>query len=414
MKALHCLLATLLAASLGQLAAQTPAYPSCNGLVMAGYQGWFSTPDDGLGRGWHHYQKKGKFEPGYVSVDFWPDVSDYHKTYETAFFRPDGSKARVYSPADPSTADLHFRWMKEYGIDGVYLQRFVSEIRHEKGKRHFDTVLENALSAASRYGRAVSIMYDLSGCSSADMDIVMNDWTDIRRRFALDDPGRNPTYLHHRNRPLLAVWGVGFNDNRKYTTGDVQRLVRRLKESGLSLLIGVPYYWRTLDRDTLPDSSLHEVIADSDVVMPWAVGRYNGESYARIAATVLEGDLRWCRDRDVDYMPLAFPGFSWGNLKESPSVYNQIPREKGTFFWKQVAGARTAGAGSLYVAMFDEIDEGTAIFKTLGQEEVPGNASGRFVGIETGLPSDYYLWLTGQAGNWFNGKSGYGTALPRR
>ena len=404
----------LLLALLLTHAASAQTYTTVNGLVMAGYQGWFSTPDDGLDRSWHHYQKKGKFEPGYASVDFWPDVSEYEKTYETAFLLPDGTRARVYSPADAGTVDRHFHWMKQYGIDGVYLQRFVSEIRHEKGKRHFDTVLENALRAAHTYGRAVSIMYDLSGCTAADLAIVAQDWVAIRRRFGLDDPARNPTYLRHRNKPLVAVWGVGFNDNRKYATADVQQLIIKLKETELSLLIGVPYYWRTLDKDTLPDTLLHDLIRSCDVVMPWAVGRYNGETYTKTAAPVLEGDIRWCRTNGVDYMPLAFPGFSWGNLKDSPSVYNQIPREKGAFFWKQVAGARAAGAQSLYVAMFDEIDEGTAIFKTLREGETPLNGSGRFIGIESGLSTDYYLWLTGQAGDWFHGKPGYGPTMPSR
>ena len=40
-----------------------------------------------------------------------------------------------------------------------------------------------------------------------------------------------------------------------------------------------------------------------------------------------------------------------------------IPRNKGSFLWKQLMGAIRAGAEMIYVAMFDEIDEGTAIFK---------------------------------------------------
>lgn len=61
-------------------------YDSYTGLVMAGYQGWFNTPDDGANRGWYHYKGKKGFCPGSSSVDYWPDVSEYEKTYKTEFF----------------------------------------------------------------------------------------------------------------------------------------------------------------------------------------------------------------------------------------------------------------------------------------------------------------------------------------
>ena len=48
----------------------------------------------------------------------------------------------------------------------------------------------------------------------------------------------------------------------------------------------------------------------------------------------------------------------------------------------------------IYVAMFDEIDEGTAIFKT---SKFPPGDSGKFVGLEKDIPADYYLYLTGLA-----------------
>jgi len=44
-----------------------------------------------------------------------------------------------------------------------------------------------------------------------------------------------------------------------------------------------------------------------------------------------------------------------------------------------------------YVAMFDEVDEGTAIFKVTSSPPVQGH----FVGYE-GLPSDWYLRLVGE------------------
>ena len=99
--------------------------------------------------------------------------------------------------------------------------------------------------------------------------------------------------------------------------------------------------------------------------------------------------------RGVDYAPLAFPGFSWKNMN-GPKA-NTIPRERGNFFWKQVAGAKNAGAEMLYVAMFDEMNEGTSIFKCATTDHLPLNGDGSFTGIDADLGSDYYLWLTGQA-----------------
>lgn len=393
-----------------------PQYTSYNGLVMAGYQGWFAAQGDESGRGWHHYQKKDKFEPGNASIDFWPDVKEYSKTYPTAFRYADGKPAYVYSPYDESSVDLHFKWMKEYGIDGVFMQRFLVEIKSEKGKRHFNQVLANALKAARKYKRALCIMYDLSGATSADMSLLINDWNELQQQFDLFNTKTNPTYLHHAGKPLLAIWGVGFNDGRNYTIADVQTVVGKLKGStnNVSILLGVPYYWRTMTKDTEPSEQLHPLIKSVDVIMPWAVGRYNAQTYASVAEHTLPDDIAWCAANHVDYVPLVFPGFSWGNLKNSPAVYNQIPRLKGDFLWQQVAGAKQAGAKSLYVAMFDEVDEGTAIFKTQKEGKLPLNAEGKFVEIEADLDSDYYLWLIGQAANWFHGRQGYSVQKPAR
>jgi hypothetical protein len=46
----------------------------------------------------------------------------------------------------------------------------------------------------------------------------------------------------------------------------------------------------------------------------------------------------------------------------------------------------------MYVAMFDEMDEGTCIFKV--DNNPPSGGGSSFLNYE-GLPSDYYLWLTG-------------------
>ncbi|QRR01425.1 glycoside hydrolase family 71/99-like protein [Dyadobacter sandarakinus] len=391
-------------------------FKSYKGLVMAGYQGWFTAEGDGADRGWHHYQKSGRFEPGFASVDFWPDVTEYAKTYNTAFKYANGEVAKVYSPYDEESVDLHFKWMKEHDIDGVYMQRFVGEVKSEKGKNHFNKVLANALKASKKYGRALSIMYDLSGSSSADMDFLAKDWEELQQQFALFDNIKNPTYLRHNGRPLLAIWGVGFNDGRNYTVADIQKLMEKVKgpTKKASVLLGVPYYWRTLEKDTENTPLLHQLIKSADIIMPWAVGRYNAGSYTSVAGPTLPGDIAWCKTNNIDYAPLVFPGFSWGNLKNDKSLYNQIPRAKGDFLWQQIAGAKGSGAQSLYVAMFDEVDEGTAIFKTKKEGETPLNAEGKFVGIEADLPADHYLWLTGQGAKWFHGAAGYSAQKPVR
>src|SRR5207302_7011434 len=90
-------------------------------------------------------------------------------------------------------------------------------------------------------------------------------------------------------------------------------------------------------------------------------------------------------------LPVVFPGFSWHNLRPQ-SALDEISRLKGRFLWKQFGEAKKAGATMLYVAMFDEMDEGTAIFKCTN--DPPAGAS-RFLTLE-GLPSDHYLWLTGR------------------
>src|SRR5690349_17692999 len=98
----------------------TSHFPTYEGRVMAGYQGWFRAEGDGSGQGWTHYSERGTLTAATWHPDFWPDVSEYEKTYPTALTNADGSVARLFSSVDQSTTDLHFKWMQQYGIDGVF------------------------------------------------------------------------------------------------------------------------------------------------------------------------------------------------------------------------------------------------------------------------------------------------------
>ena len=176
-------------------------------------------------------------------------------------------------------------------------------------------------------------------------------------------------------------------------------------------MLGVPTYWRDFGFDAINNDSLHTVIKKCAIVAPWFVGRYDMKQYPEFNKHIV-GDVKWCKENHVDYVPLAFPGFSWRNMN-GPHA-RTIDRENGNFFWQQVSGAKKAGAQMLYIAMFDEMNEGTSIFKCVTKSHLPLNPDGSFVEIDDNLKSDYYLWLAGQAANWFHGKGKYKDVKPVR
>ena len=365
------------------------------GKVMVGYQGWFNCPGDGAKLGWKHWSRNRNkpFGPGNVTIDLWPDVSelDPDELYQTGFQYADGSSASVFSSANRKTVLRHFHWMKEYGIDGAFLQRFAVGLSGPASLKNNDTVLAHVRDGAKQSGRAFAVMYDLSGLRSGQVQRVREDW--IRLRSTLNVT-KDSTYLHHNDRPLVAVWGVGFSDNRNYSLKECAELVQWLKSSGCSVMLGVPSFWRERKRDALDDPALHEILKSADVLSPWTIGRYRTpEEATRHASMTWRPDLNWCREEKVDFLPVVFPGFSWHNLHGG--MLDQIARLKGEFFWSQIKAAKSIGCEMIYVAMFDEVDEATAIFKCTNKP--PTGNGGEFITYE-GLPSDHYLKLTGKAG----------------
>jgi hypothetical protein len=369
------------------------------GKVMCGYQGWFGVPGDGSSaRGWRHWTKgRGELTDGNAKVDLWPDVSELlpGDRFPTGFQMADGKPAEVFSSYKKTTVVKHFEWMRDYGIDGVFVQRFTVGLRNSPNFKHNNTVLANCREGANANGRAYAVMYDLSGMPAGQMDNVMQDWRALRREMAMTE---DPAYLHHHGKPVVAVWGIGFNDQREYTLDECRRLIEFLKNDpeagGCTVMIGVPARWRTLSGDAVRDPRLLEIAAMADVISPWTVGRYvNPAGAVDYAAKSLKPDQAWCHERGIDYLPVVFPGFSWHNMYGGES--GQIPRLSGQFLWTQFCEAKRANTSMVYVAMFDEVDEGTAIFKCVN--DVPVGRESKFVTFE-GLPSDYYLKLVGAGG----------------
>ena len=313
----HTLLVVSLILSSAAFAAGTrhagnPVYPTYDGRVMAGYQGWF------------HNRSGGVMYPTEESVriDMWPDVSEYEKTYPTGLKLANGETARFFCSDDESTVETHFRWMEEYGLDGVFLQRFFGNAtRHSKeGREASATVIRHALKAAQRHARAVAIMYDLSGLRPGRDDCLklVADWKFLVDEVKATSYGARNMYLHHRGKPLVVIWGVGFPD-RPYSIRDIKlaEFMDFLKNDpeygGCSVMLGVPTHWRALEHDCVKDAYLHELVRKADLVMPWMVGRFTPLRRCELNRyrDMVSADLAWCRAAGVDYVPLVYPGFSW-------------------------------------------------------------------------------------------------------
>lgn len=373
------------------------------GKVMTGYQGWFNCEGDGAHLGWTHWarDRKKPFGPGNITVDLWPDVSEYEddELYTTAFTYADGTPARTFSSHNRKTVIRHFKWMADYGIDGAFVQRFSHNLHNETMRYHKDKVLSSAREGANRHGRTYTVMYDLTGTPDRSIITVFDDWRMLRDRMHLAE---DTAFQHHNGKPLVAIWGVGFNDKIKRRAGleQCKELIKRFKADGCSVMLGIATGWRMRDRDALQDPELHKVLLMADVLSPWSVGRFGDlPGVQRHAKTYWEQDIVWAREHNIDYMPVVFPGFSWHNLKGGK--LGSIPRLDGQFLWSQVVASKKASADMLYIAMFDEVDEGTAIFKC--SNNPPSSDGSKFLTLD-GLPSDFYLRLAGQAGKLLRGE----------
>jgi hypothetical protein len=332
--------------------------------------------------------------------------------------------------------------MKEYGIDGVFMQRFVSQITDDIALSHSDKVLESAMMASNVYARAISIMYDMVGMNAnTSVDVVLDDARQLVQKYNLMDRSKGQRYfLYHNGKPLIGLVSVGQN-SAPYTVAQAQAIVDGLQEMGFSIMLGVPAYWRSANGhgDVVNDPMIIELIKDVDIIMPWFVGAYDYDgtvpttprgSFADFFNDRIIDDFTAAESYGVDFCPLIFPGFSDRNMHPDHYVYD---RHSGNFYWQQIYKFINQGARMLYVAMFDEIDEGTAIYKCLRKNEVPSNVYSSdyyvvyengayrrsdepvsvseggwcrkasdlgvtFNGIENDLGSDYYLRLTGEAG----------------
>ena len=384
-----------------------------DGKVLCGYQGWFNTPGDGTKFGFTHWgQGLDRPEGKRFTVDMWPDVAEYDPAdlrEVPGLKMPDGSPARLYSAFRPGPVLLHCKWMRQYGIDGVFVSRFIGEAASPARSRHVNQVLANVREGCHREGRVWAMMLDLSTGRNARTETVINDWKFLCDKVKVREDSR---YLRHQGKPVVLLWGLGFKD-RPWTPAQAEELIAFFKNDptygGVYLIGGIDPHWRTLGGASRTDPAWAKVYRSFDAISPWDAGRYRDyASMDRTRRDVWEGDLAELNGTHVGYMPTAFPGFSWDNLKRARPGSTNIARRRGEFYWRQFAIFRALGIRSVFVGMFDEVDEGTAIYKVANATPVGQH----FVTYE-GLPSDYYLRLTGAATRMIRGDAPLSEQIPK-
>jgi hypothetical protein len=403
------LLALLAALAVGS-AADKVDHSTLDGKVLLGYQGWFNCPGDGAPENHWRSWARGVPAPDNLTIDMYPDLREFKREDLCAVpgMTIGGKPAYLYSAWNPRVVNKHFQWMKDYGLDGVLVQRFITTIARKRASG--DVVLKNVIAAAVQHGRTFAIEYDVTGSNLYTFaEVMQDDW-----KYLVDElkVTSRPNYLRHNSKPVLSVWGPGLQEDRHvpHDPAVASKLVQWFKSDAperyrVTYMGGTPSRWRALTNDARPDPGWADAYKLMDVVQPWTVGRYrDAAGVDRWKTDMIAADLELAKKNGQMYMPVVFPGFSWYNLKRD-APKNAIPRNRGEFLWRQAYNAKIAGATMLKIAMFDEVNEATAIFKIAPRrEDAPDQ--GYWLTLDAdgaSLPSDHYLKLSREITRMFHG-----------
>src|SRR6267143_5806041 len=140
------------------LHAQAVDPSTLKGKVLLGYQGWFRCPAGGAsGTNWSHWTSSGAPTAASISIDMYPDTREFESGEACAIpnMTVGGAPAYLFSAGNSKTVARHFRWMRDYGLDGVLVQRFVTDLTGNYNAG--DAVLKNIIAAAAQYGRVFAI-----------------------------------------------------------------------------------------------------------------------------------------------------------------------------------------------------------------------------------------------------------------
>ena len=356
-----------------QLALTTPwltTYPTSTadsstlqGKTMAGYQGWFSCPNDLNDQGWVHWSSGTPFAviPGFPT---WPDVSFYpaNSQYAGARCKADnvltqsGNQAYVYSSANPDVVAQHFSWMQQYNIDGAWVQRFLGG-GNVPGS-HPEWVLAHVRKYAAQYQRLWAIEYDVSELTDANVVATIEaDWKWLNDSAHIRQDGN---YVHNAGKPVVIVWGLQCRRSLFPTPDNANTLINFLKND--------PVY-------------------GGNYVVGGICNQYNTDPAAWTAHIRLyDGLLVWQpQNNAADHAQFTSWGIDW--YPHAWAGHHSAGQE----YWTNIYNIVAAGADRFFIGMFDEYGENTAIIPI--SDDPPTLTPAMLT--NQGQPSTWWLQLSG-------------------
>jgi len=203
---------------------------SLRGKVLCGYQGWFRCPGDAANMGWIHWSRDLKrVTRDSITFEMWPDLSDYaapERYPVSGFTYPDGRPAELFSSDNAATVLRHFEWMRNYGLDGAWLQHFLVDLPGGPQPNRYPSrrrVLDHVRNAAQKTGRAWGLSYDIAGMPT---DRIFGVLTADRKKMVEEQVTKDSRYLHHEGKPVVQIWGFYFeNRQNSMTTALANQLI---------------------------------------------------------------------------------------------------------------------------------------------------------------------------------------------
>jgi hypothetical protein len=364
------------------------------GHVMVGYQGWFNCPNDVTDGGWVHWSGT-PFTAQSMSVSMWPDVSAYP---QSSWCRADqlllgsGRPAYVFSSQDPAVVEQHFAWMQQYNIDGAWLQRNLDTGGlNTPPQDRYPFLLAEVRKAAADHGRTWAIMLSAGSVNDATaVQIIEGDWKWLHDVAKVT---QDASYQRMNGKPVVTLWGYSINPASINSPAVGDQIVDWLRND--------PVYGGNY------------VISGASNAWPSAISIWQ-EHYSHYNAMCVWQTHNFAQDlaefgptspMHEDYIADIYPG-----LGTAPNV-----RRGGQAYWDEFYNATAAynayptAMRSVFVGMFDEYDEATAIMPM--SDDIPLNTTRTLI-TNGGLPSTWWLRLSTAGRAMLNGQSPLTDTMP--